>query len=573
MLQNSPDRTVQFIADFNANAAPVLAKQNSPENRARRYCEEKHLEAEHKRWQDVQQLHAKVRMWRHANPFPWQIFTDVFERDYPDTWEGAFDREHDRTRMLELAPYFEERQAAAKVRARLLKANDDLTAALAERDGWGGTCTVEQATAWAAKYQHVYFPGSGGYPLSGVNIVPFPKPLPTPPLPSNTAPAPQQLALPLVFFNQVRERPRRRALIRKFLTEGATSSIYGAPKTNKSTLAADIGVHVAAGKDWRGYQIKQARGVVYFAFERGAQVQDALDAYAKRDGLENLPFAVCGHMVDMIGTGCVDVIMATIRAAEAQFRIRVGLVVFDTWNKGIAAGGGSEDKAEHQNAAAANLRRLIEAMPALHCLTIGHTGKDATKGERGSNATMGDRDVGVLVEAFDKSRVATIVYANDLPEGRLTAFEPEAIEIGTNEDGDTVTGLVVSAAEIAAPMQKSGRPKKLTPKDRLALQALGDALKAHGKLRPEFPGRSVTRDEWLDACFKSGAIGRDASRPNRDLDERQVRLLDEKLILVNGELGLIRITDQSAANDMAVTGKVGAKFEQGNLPTPPMPGQ
>src|SRR5262249_47943699 len=150
------------------------------------------------------------------------------------------------------------------------------------------------------------------------------------------------------------------------------------------------------------------------------------------------------HLINMLDPGCVDIIHDTIAAVEKECSRPVGLAVFDTWSKGIAAGGGDENQAQWQNQAAANLRRLIEKRPALHCMTIGHTGKEKAKGERGSNATEGDRDVGVTIEKDGNQFTAKIAYANALPEGHpLTTFEGELVEIGKDGDGDPVEAWIV----------------------------------------------------------------------------------------------------------------------------------
>ena len=58
----------------------------------------------------------------------------------------------------------------------------------------------------------------------------------------------------------------------------------------------------------------------------------------------------------MIDLGCVDIISDTVKAVEAQFGQAVGLIVIDTYAKGVAAGGGDEDKAQHANIVAATSR-------------------------------------------------------------------------------------------------------------------------------------------------------------------------------------------------------------------------
>jgi len=337
-------------------------------------------------------------------------------------------------------------------------------------------------------------------------------------------------ALPLIFFDEARNAPLQKQIIKGFIAEGATSSVFAKPKTMKSTIVTDAGVHLGSAPEWRGHRIPEKLGTVYFAFERAMQVRQSLTAYAIRDGLENLPFAIVPRLVNMIDPGCVELVKNAIDRAEQRFGIAVGLAVFDTWGKGIAAGGGNEDKAEHQNAAAANLRRLIERLPALHCLTIGHAGKDVSKGERGSNATEGDRDVGFSVKGESGKYALEVAYANAMAEGDvITTFEGELIEIGKDEEGEPVNSFIVSRQPVAVPVGKAGR--NLTDKEGLALQALGEVLKAKGQLGGQIGGRSVTIEEWRDQCIRTGAVQQDKNTW-RDLQRRQEGLLAKGRIYV-----------------------------------------
>ena len=85
-----------------------------------------------------------------------------------------------------------------------------------------------------------------------------------------------------------------------------------------------------------------------------------LTAHKRRDNLGSLPIAVVSEVIDLLHRSCVDTILATIWEAEQHFACEVGLVIFDTYSKGIAAGGGDEDKAKDQNVVQANLRRLFD---------------------------------------------------------------------------------------------------------------------------------------------------------------------------------------------------------------------
>jgi hypothetical protein len=349
---------------------------------------------------------------------------------------------------------------------------------------------------------------------------------------AGTYAGPGNASLPLIFFDDARNTPALRYHIKGFLAEGATSTVFAPPKRMKSTIVTDACVHLAAGKpEWRGRRIREAKAVLYFAFERAPQVAQCLAAYAIRDELESLPFVIVPRMVNMLDPGCVELVKNAVDRVQQRHGIAVGVTVFDTWNKGIAAGGGNEDKAEHQNMAAANLRRLIEHMPRLHCLTIGHTGKAVEKGERGSNATEGDRDAGFAVKGEDGKFALEVAYGNALAPAEVVAtFEGELIETGKDEEGEPVNAFIVSRGHVAAPVAKSGA--KLTKKEQLALEALREVLKTNGKTGHEIGGRSVTLTEWRDQCMRTGSIGAESANPTRDLANRQIGLLAAGRIIV-----------------------------------------
>ena len=251
-------------------------------------------------------------------------------------------------------------------------------------------------------------------------------------------------AVPLTFFDELSETPSPKPwLIKNVISRDETSSWIAPPGKGKSALLTDIAVHKAGGLDWRGFRTKGRSGVVYFALERADLVRRRLVAHKQRDGLKGLPIAVAGEVIDLLNRNCVNVILATIHAAEQRFGCEVGLAIFDTYSKGIAAGGGDEDKAKDQNLVQANLRRVFDRGCHIHIAGIGHTGKDESKGERGSNARLADVDVQVQI-AGDLIKTATIKKANDQPEGLLTSFKLEPFDFGLDEDGDPFRTFIVS---------------------------------------------------------------------------------------------------------------------------------
>jgi hypothetical protein len=238
----------------------------------------------------------------------------------------------------------------------------------------------------------------------------------------------------LTYFSECGTFVRKRWIMKGLIARGETSGWIAPPGAGKSALLAEIAVHSAALIDWRGHKAKDACGVVVLALERGDLWKRRLHAYALRDGLVDLPIAVSGGTLDLMNPACIDVIVATAREAEQHFGVGVGLIIVDTYNKGIAAGGGDEDKARDQNRVAANLRR-VEDLLDVHIALVGHTGKVESRGARGSNAHVGDVDVEIQISG-DQLKHAEVVKGNDRPLGTLATFRLEAVDLGHDEDGD-----------------------------------------------------------------------------------------------------------------------------------------
>lgn len=406
---------------------------------------------------------------------------------------GAWRADEDRVR----AQKAQDDVAWAQLRDRTADQIKMRNAAENEWLAFNGGATAQQLDAWKEKHKRVMIPFERK--LEPVTILPFPVPA--------TAPAATP-SLPLTFFDECRERAPKNWIFKGVFAKGENSSIFGAPGTLKSAFLADAAVHAASGKEWRGFKSKERCGVVYFAFERADQVRRRLAAYATRDGLNDLPVAVAGNVVDMLNPGCVDIVVATIRAAEQRFEIPVGFIVFDTWSKGIAAGGGDEDKARDQNVIAANLRRIHERV-SVHIAGVGHSGKDESRGERGSNARQGDVDLQIQITG-DTVKTANVIKANDQPEGPLTSFVGEVVTLGADEDGDPMSAFILSTRNCTAAPAMS----KLSDRQVLALNALRQAINEHGQRADGV--QAVAVEQWRDEMFRSGVIDRNAANPRAD---------------------------------------------------------
>jgi AAA domain len=320
-------------------------------------------------------------------------------------------------------------------------------------------------------------------------------------------------------------------IIKGVIARGETSAWVAPPGAGKSALMAEIAVSCAAQLDWRGYKAKNACGVVILALERADLYKRRLYAYQLRDGLRDLPIAVAGSVIDLMTPNCVGLIGATIREAGQLLRCPVGLIIVDTYNKAIAAGGGDEDKARDQNRVAANLRRVQEQC-GVHIALVSHTGKDETRGARGSNAHLGDVDLMVQISG-DAVKVANIVKGNDQVERCLAQFRLQPYELGIDEDGDAITTAIVGAEQInGEPVKKAKRV--LAVQAELARRALAEVLAELGKQSIHVPAglKGVPEEAWREECYRRGIGG-----PEKDAMRKAFGRAKDKLAVhgISGE--------------------------------------
>lgn len=302
-----------------------------------------------------------------------------------------------------------------------------------------------------------------------------------------------------------------------------TSAWIGPPGGLKSALLADAAVAIASGSDWFGHRNKHQTGVIYFALERADLVRRRLLAIAKSKGLERLPIAVVPAVVDLVRPDSVKKVLDTIADVEAEFYgpdydqpTGAGVLIFDTWAKLIAAGGGDENQAKDQGAIFANIQRIKNVTGGPHVALIGHTGKEAERGPRGSSALVGDVDMLVTISG-ENIKTASITKANDAPEGPLFSFKSKVYEFGLDEDGDVVAVNVVETAEAPA---ASAREPKLTANQK----TLFGMLHAAGST-------GMVLEDW-NAQAREAGIG---IKRKADLNDIRAALLSKGLVRHYGD--------------------------------------
>jgi hypothetical protein len=153
----------------------------------------------------------------------------------------------------------------------------------------------------------------------------------------------------------------------------------------------------------------------------------------------------------------------------------------------------------------------VRQKTGIHTAVIGHMGKDTSKGERGSNSTLGDADIVISISG-ELVKTATVTDANDLPEGDLFSFVGKKYVFGIDGDGDEDAVHIVDTVKTAKPAHKD---EKLKPNEKTMFTILHNA-----------GGGGLTLEEWNRQAKEAG-IG---DRRRGDLYDLRSELVKKRLI-------------------------------------------
>lgn len=217
------------------------------------------------------------------------------------------------------------------------------------------------------------------------------------PDPSATADRPS----PFMSIAQLLAQPAPQYIIDKFLIERGMAALFGAPGTFKTFIALDLGLSVAHGLPWHGFETKQ-RKVLYICAEgqygfgaRALVWQHERAAGRDTDQFMLLPVPVNFLQPDAVGKLIEDMQL---------FIGDVGLIIIDTLARNFGAG--DENKTQDMNAFVKGVSRLArDAM----VLIVHHTGKDDGKDERGSSAFRAALDAAFKLKREPLSDYVTFV--------------------------------------------------------------------------------------------------------------------------------------------------------------------
>ncbi len=321
-------------------------------------------------------------------------------------------------------------------------------------------------------------------------------------------------------------------LISDLLPAEGFGIVFGPPKSGKSFLLSDALFHVGMGREWAGKAVLQG-AVIYVTGEgvRGFKRRMvALRQHYDVDGC-GVPFGLI-PVAPSLGqnTGDDQILIAQIeRYLASKGNPPLRAVAIDTVARTMK--GADENSARDVSTLADNCDRIGSHF---RCLVLGvhHSGKDATRGSRGSNALDGAVDVMWSVERGDDQNTARIQYMKDGPDGLSWGFKLSPYEI-TPEISTCIVEITSEPSEEAT-SSKAKKAVKLPKGAQIALNALRECLAETGEVPPtsnHIPAgvKAVKVDVWRDYAARMGI----STSPEPDALRMAFKRASEALIAEN----------------------------------------
>ncbi len=232
----------------------------------------------------------------------------------------------------------------------------------------------------------------------------------------------------------------REYLVKGWLIAHGITALLAKRGTGKSTIALDLGCHLAKDMDWWGIDMMKNWKVIYICGEDDEGMILNVRAWAKFNvrGLpDNDRFLVAKDIIKMTNKTALSVRLREMREWADGARC---LVILDTWAR--ATSGYSSNTQEEMDIACENAEMVAAALqgPMIACF---HPPKDGRMTLRGS-AVQEDTSSGiwVLEEMPDGIRL-TIERAKGKGKGNYRLFEIVGVELeGKDSYGDKLEGIV-----------------------------------------------------------------------------------------------------------------------------------
>jgi len=231
-------------------------------------------------------------------------------------------------------------------------------------------------------------------------------------------------------------------LVRGLFPQIGTSCLFGVPGTGKSFVAFNVVLSVAAGIDVLGRKSLQG-ATVYLTTEgkTGLKARAIAWALARDLDIANLPIALVEEPMNLRDPQVVATLIDRIRRLEINSGVPCRFICVDTLSQCLF---GDENRQEDMAEFTGAMTRIANTLEAQVCV-VHHSGKDKTKGARGSSVINGNFDTLLALDEGDCEGQLVLRTGKQKNDAKSSVcITLEKVECGVDGDGEPVSSLVVS---------------------------------------------------------------------------------------------------------------------------------
>lgn len=230
-------------------------------------------------------------------------------------------------------------------------------------------------------------------------------------------------------------------VMKNYITENSLCCIYGPSGSYKSFLAISWACHIATGIEWSGNRVNPGV-VIYIVGEGGIGVSRRVKAWENIYNKKVSNLILVNRPVFPADPSERRDLLSGIKYIEGKCRLPVRLIIFDT----LARCYGNLDENNSQD-----MGRLIVGCDAIKngtsasVLLVHHSGKDETKGARGSSSLKAALDVefNVKKDKENQSLILSCTKMKDAEEPKCHAYKLHESELFIDSDGERISSLAV----------------------------------------------------------------------------------------------------------------------------------
>lgn len=291
-------------------------------------------------------------------------------------------------------------------------------------------------------------------------------------------------------------------LIKDYFECDKTVLLLGASGAGKSFVVLDMALSIAAGIEWQGHQTKQG-AVFYVCGEGRTGIMKRALAWSIHNNvsLNDMPFFISESAVILPNKDSIEKLHHEINASGHK----PILIIFDTLARCLD---GDENTAKDIGAFIQSLDTIRTTYNST-MLVVHHSGKDETRGARGSSAIKGALDTEMTLSGTKERITLTVTKQkdHDTPQDKSFSFE----SVATNWLDDDMN-IIYSAVLVGCETGQDRTKRKInanTQKMLDVLKRIDDSIEPTEQIKNLFkeepekcPDKVFTVEQWQAAAYE-----------------------------------------------------------------------